>query len=62
MKVVDLVTRNSDQLILNFSDFLRIYIDFTSSQLWKTKRKKFSFCTEAPGRIYFLADKPLAGL
>jgi len=29
---------------------------------WETKEKERTFCAEAPGRIYFFTDTPLARL
>ena len=41
MKVVDLVTRNSDQLSLNFSDFSKnLYRFYKFAVFLKTKRKE----------------------
>jgi hypothetical protein len=49
MKVVDLVTWNSDQLILHFSDFsTNLYQFYKFTALEKPKRKK-----------NFLAQRPL---
>ena len=62
MKVVDLVTRNSDQFSLHFYDFsTNLYRFYKFTTLEKPKRKR-TFCAEAPGRSVFLADMPLAGL
>ena len=42
--------------------FLRISRHFQSLLFWETKEKERTFCAEAPGRLFLLADRPLAGL
>ena len=62
MKVVYLVTRNSDQLSFHFSDFYTNLYRFDKLTALENKKEKISFSAEAPGRINFFSDKPLAGL
>ena len=63
IKVVDLVTRNSYQLSLYFSNFsANLYRFYKFTALEKTKKGKRTFCAEAPGRSVFLVDMRLVGL
>ena len=62
MKLVDLVTRNSDQLSLHFSDFSTNLYRFYKFTALENKKEKITFCAEAPGRRDFLVDMPLARL
>ena len=62
MKVVDLVTRIQNIWICIFLIFLRISRNFQSLLFWEIKEKERTFCAEAPGRSFLLAETPLAGV
>ena len=59
-KSVDVVTMNSEQLSLYFSEFSTICYEFLKFTVLKKKETKH--CTEAPGKIWSLAMQSLAGL
>ena len=62
MKVVDLVTRNSDQLSLHFSDFsTNLYRFYKFTALEKPKRKK-EFFAQRPLDFCFFSGKVPGGL
>ena len=42
--------------------FLRISRNFQSLLFWEIKEKERTFCAEAPGRSFLLAETPLAGV
>jgi len=62
-KVVDLVTRIPEQLILHFSDFsTNLYRFYKFAVFENKKKKKTRSCIYAPGKIWVITNRSLAGL
>ena len=62
MKVLDLVTRNSDQLSLHFSDFSTNLYQFYKFTALESKKKKGSLFAQRPLDFCFFSGKVLGGL
>ena len=62
MKVLDLVTRNSDQLSLHFSDFSTNLYQFYKFTALESKKKKGSLFAQRPLDFCFFLGKVLGGL
>ena len=62
MKVVDLVTRNSDELSLHFSDFSTNLYKFYNFTALENKKEKGSLFAQRPLDFYFFSGKVLGGL
>ena len=62
-KVVDLVTRNSEQLSLHFSDFsTNLYRFYKSAVFFKKKENKTDSRIYAPERFWGIANRSLPEL
>ena len=61
-KVVDLVTRNSDQLILHFSDFSTNLYQFYKFTALENKKEKGSLFAQRPLDFCFFSGKVPDGL
>ena len=57
MKVVDLVTRNSDQLSLHFYDFSTNLYRFYKFTALENKKEKGSLFARRPLNFYFLLNR-----
>jgi len=53
MKVVDIVTRNSDQLSLYFSEFSTILYEFSKFTALEKKKEKVSLFAQRPLNFCF---------
>ena len=62
MKVVDLVTRNTDQLSLHFSDFSTNLYRFYKFTALENKKEKGSLFAHRPLDFYFFSGKVPGGL